>query len=79
MDRLVAEKLVGIAQEVREREDWKWAEAHVDYPHASGFARVYPHPIERSDAEKARIESLSTEYDALVSEWDAVEELPPEI
>ena len=79
LDRLVAEKLVGIAEQVREREGWKWTEAHVDYPHASGFARVYPHPIERSDAEKARIESLSTEYDALVSEWDAVEELPPEI
>jgi ParB family chromosome partitioning protein len=79
LDRLAAEKLAGIAEEVREREGWKWAEAHIDYPHAAGLARVYPHKIERSEAEKVRIESLSTEYDALVSEWDAAEELPAEI
>jgi ParB family chromosome partitioning protein len=44
-----------------------------------GLARVYPHPVERPDDEAARMAALSEEYDALVSEWDAVEELPPEI
>jgi len=79
LDRLVAEKLAAVATRVREKEGWKWAEAHIDYPHAMGLARVYPHPVERSEEDKAKIEALSEEYDALVSEWDAVEELPPEI
>lgn len=79
LDRLAAEKLAGIAQEVRDAEGWKWAEAHIDYPRALGLARVYPHPVERPEEERARIAALSEEYDALVSEWDAVEELPPEI
>lgn len=79
LDRLVAEKLAGIAQTVRDEEGWNWAEAHIDFPRALGLARVYPHPVERPDVEKARISALSEEYDALVSEWDAVEQLPPEI
>lgn len=79
LDRLAAEKLAGIAQAVRDAEGWKWAEAHIDYPRALGLARVYPHPVERSEEETARMSALSEEYDALVSEWDAVETLPPEI
>ena len=79
LDRLVAEKLAAIAQGVRDKEGWKWAEAHIDYPRALGLARVYPHPVERSADETAKINSLSVEYDALVSESDAVETLPPEV
>lgn len=79
LDRLVAEKLDGIAQTVRDEEGWKWAEAHIDFPRALGLARVYPHPVERPEEEAARMSALSEEYDALVSEWDAVEQLPPEI
>ena len=79
LDRLAAEKLAGIAEDVRDKEGWKWAEAHIDYPRALGLARVYPHPVERPEEETARMSALSEEYDALVSEWDAVEELPPEI
>jgi ParB family chromosome partitioning protein len=79
LDRLVVEKLERIAAEMRERESWKWAEARLDYPHGHGFRRVYPHPVERSDEDKAQIAALSEEYDALVSQWDAVEDLPPEV
>jgi ParB family chromosome partitioning protein len=79
LDRLVAEKLAGIASEVREAEGWKWAEPHIDFPRALGLARVYPHPVERADDDRTQIEALSEEYDALVSEWDAVEELPSEV
>jgi len=79
LDRLVAERLAGIAQDVRDKEGWKWAEAHIDFPRALGLARVYPHPVERPEEETARMSALSEEYDALVTEWDAVEELPPEI
>jgi ParB family chromosome partitioning protein len=79
LDRLVIEKLERIAAEAREREGWKWAEARLDYPHGHGFRRVYPHPLERPEEDKAQIAALSEEYDALVSDWDAVEELPPEV
>ncbi len=79
LDRLVTEKLTGIADQVREAEGWKWAEACIDYPRALGLARVYPHDVERSDEVKAQMAVLGEEYDALVSEWDAVEELPSEI
>jgi ParB family chromosome partitioning protein len=79
LDRLAAEKLAGITQDVRDREGWKWAEAHIDFPRALGLARVYPHAVERPEEEAARMSALSEEYEALVSEWDAVEELPPEI
>jgi ParB family chromosome partitioning protein len=79
LDRLVAEKLAGTAETVRTEEGWKWAEPHMDFPRASGLGRVYPHPVERSDADKAQVATLADEYDALVSQWDAVEELPPEV
>jgi ParB family chromosome partitioning protein len=79
LDRLAAEKLAGMAQAVRDKEGWKWAEAHIDYPRALGLARVYPHPVERPEEETACMSALSEEYDAPVGEWDAVEELPPEI
>lgn len=79
LDRLVSEKLAGLASAVCEAEGWKWAEPHIDFPRTLGLARVYPHPVERSDEERAKIEALSDEYDALVSEWDAVETLPAEV
>jgi ParB family chromosome partitioning protein len=79
LDRLVSEKLEAVAAEVREREGWKWVEAQIDFPHGLGLSRVYPHPVERSADEEARMAALAEEYDALVSQWDAVEKLPPEI
>ncbi|WP_404419579.1 ParB/RepB/Spo0J family partition protein [Brevundimonas vesicularis] len=77
LDRLVGEKLAGLADEAREREGWKWAEASLEYPDMSGFGRVYPVAVERSEADAAVIAALSEEYDRLVSETDAAEMLPP--
>jgi ParB family chromosome partitioning protein len=79
LDRLAADKLSAMADELRQREGWKWVEASIDYPHAHGLRRVYPHPVERSAEETARAAALAEEYDTLVSQWDAVEELPPEV
>jgi ParB family chromosome partitioning protein len=79
LDRLTAEKLAGIATEVREAEGWKWAEAHLDYPHANACSRVYPVQVERSAEEKAEIDAIATEYDELVAKWSHLEELPPEV
>jgi ParB family chromosome partitioning protein len=79
LDRLVGDKLAGLADEAREREGWKWAEACLDYPDVSAFGRVYPVAVERSEADAAEIAALSEEYDRLVSETDAAEMLPPEV
>ncbi|GAA0634621.1 ParB/RepB/Spo0J family partition protein [Brevundimonas lenta] len=67
LDRLVAEKLAGLADEAREREGWKWAEVSLDYPDVSAFGRVYPVAVERSEADAAEIVLLSEEYDGIVS------------
>ena len=79
LDRLVGEKLAGLADEARAREGWKWAEACLEYPDVSAFGRVYPVAVERSEADAAEIAALSEEYDRLVSETDAAEMLPPEV
>ena len=43
LDMLTIEKLREIASEVQ-AEGWKWAEAHIDYPHAHGMRRFYAAP-----------------------------------
>jgi ParB family chromosome partitioning protein len=79
LDRLVLDKLEGIARDLREREGWKWAEAHLDYPHGHSCSRVYPARVERTTEEQAEIEAASAEYDALVEKWGHVEDLPPDV
>lgn len=79
LDRLVGEKLTGLADEARQREGWKWAEAGSDYQDAAVLGRVYPVAMVRSEDEAAQITALSEEYDRLVSETDAADTLPPEV
>lgn len=73
LDRLVGEKLTGLADEAREREGWRWVEAAVDYQDVSGFGRVYPVAVERSEADAVELTALSEEYDRLISETDAAD------
>jgi hypothetical protein len=35
--------------------------------------------VERTADEKAEIDAISTEYDALVEKWSHLDELPPEV
>jgi len=79
LDRMVTEKLAGLADEVRAREGWKWAEVGSDYAEASAFGRVYPVEVARSEVDAAEITALSEEYDRLVSETDGAEALPSEV
>jgi ParB family chromosome partitioning protein len=79
LERLTLDKLAGEAERVRKAEGWKWAEAHIDYPHHLGFARVYPEKVEPTEAEAARRAALATEYDALLEQWDHLDEPPPEV
>ncbi|MFC7380102.1 ParB/RepB/Spo0J family partition protein [Brevundimonas sp. GCM10030266] len=78
LDRLVAEKLAGLAGEVGEREGWKWAEVASDHADVSALGRVYPVAVVRSHEDAESIAALSEEYDALVSGTDAADALSPE-
>ena len=79
LDRLVVDKLDAIAQEARAREGWKWAEAHVEYPHGHGYGRVYPGPVIHTEEQRDAIARLGDEQDALANQWEAVDELPPDV
>ena len=78
LDMLAIEKLREVAATVQ-AEGWKWAEAHIDYPHAHGMRRVYPQPVALSEEEEARLEAASVEYDQLVEGYDTFEEMPEDV
>lgn len=79
LDRLVIEKLEGLAAEVRQAEGWKWAGVHIDFPHAHGTRRAYPHTVELSAEDTAAAEAAQAEYDALTEQYDSAEELPDDV
>lgn len=79
LDRLVMEKLESIAFRVRGDEGWKWWEAHIDFPHAHGMRRVYPHPVELSAEDAADYAAAQKEYDRLSSEYEDADELPDDV
>ncbi|RJX69298.1 chromosome partitioning protein ParB [Tsuneonella suprasediminis] len=78
LDMLAIEKLREIADEVQ-AEGWKWAEAHIDYPHAHGMRRFYPEPVALSDEDEARLEAASVEYDQIVEGYDNYDEMPEDV
>ncbi|QTC90290.1 ParB/RepB/Spo0J family partition protein [Brevundimonas goettingensis] len=73
LDRLVQDKLDGLAEDAREREGWKWASAHFDFPYGETYSRVYAQAVERSEEACAAIAGLSAEYDQLVVEMEDAE------
>jgi ParB-like chromosome segregation protein Spo0J len=79
LDRLTAEKLADMADDLRDAEGWKWSAAYLDYPHGHGLSRVYPRPVERGEADAARLSALRDEYAELSEQWGAVEDLPAEV
>jgi len=79
LDRLVIEKLEGIAANIQELESWKWVSVHIDYPHAHGLRRTYTHPVELSEEDEAAYAAAQEEYDRLSSEHEGAEELPDDV
>jgi len=80
LDRLVIAKLEGIAAEVQAAEGWKWVSAHIEYPHAHGMRRSYPHPVELSQEDAAAYDAAQEELERLSAEWqDADVDLPDEV
>jgi ParB family transcriptional regulator, chromosome partitioning protein len=78
LDMLTVEKLREVAAAVQ-AEGWKWAEVHIDYPHAHGMRRYYPNPIALSEEDEAQLEAASTEYDALAEGYSSYDEMPEEL
>lgn len=78
LDRLVVEKLDAIANEVR-NEGWKWAQAHIDFPHAHGMRRTYPHPVPLPPEDQQRLDAVQAEFDALSAQYESAEELPDDV
>lgn len=78
LDRLVIDKLEGIAAEVQAVEGWKWASVHIDFPHAHSMRRSYPHPVDLSEEDAAAYGAAQEEYNRLSSEYEGYEELPDE-
>jgi ParB family transcriptional regulator, chromosome partitioning protein len=79
LDRLVGEKLAALALEVREREGWKWASAHLEFPHGHGCARIWEHARPRTAEEVAALNALDAEARDLIDQWADVDPLPPEV
>jgi len=78
LDRLVIEKLEGIAAEVQ-AEGWKWTSVHIDYPHAHGMRRSYPQVQELSAEDEVAREAAQMEYDSISEEYDSADDLPEDV
>ncbi|MFC3321296.1 ParB/RepB/Spo0J family partition protein [Mesorhizobium cantuariense] len=79
LDRMVIEKLQGISETIKEAEGWKWADVHIDYPHALGLRRTYPQPADLSEEDEAAYQAAFDTFNQLTEEWKSAEELPDDV
>jgi ParB family transcriptional regulator, chromosome partitioning protein len=79
LDLLVTAKLGREADALREGEGWKWTEAHLDFPHAHGMRRTYPHPVELSVEDQAALEAARCEVDQLADWNQTADEIPDHV
>jgi len=80
LDRLVAEKLKIVADEIA-GEGWKWVEAALSFPygHERGLRELVGATVDLTEEERATREALRNEYDRLEAEYAEADELPDEI
>jgi ParB family chromosome partitioning protein len=71
LDRLAAEKLQALAEEVR-AEGWKWIEVTPRFDHSAtaDMRRVYPQPVPLTKKQMKRLEALEQEYEAIDPDAD---------
>lgn len=79
LDLLVTAKLGREADTLRAAEGWKWTEPHLDFPHAHGMRRAYPHPVELSAEDQAALEAVQSEFDRLTEQHQTADELPDDV
>ncbi len=79
LGRLVAEKLEACAADIR-AEGWKWVEAAVDFPYGYTFdlRRIAGERTSLSEEQQQSHETLKAEFDALLDQYEAADELPDE-
>ena len=80
LDRLVDEKLKGMADEIG-GQGWKWIDASVELPygHANGLRKLTGTTQDLTEEEWAAREALRNEYDDLESEYAEADDLPEEV
>jgi hypothetical protein len=80
LDRLVAEKLEALANEVR-GEGWKWVEIlpFANYSDLSKFGRIYPVHMPVSPEIRSEIEALQAEQEQISQAHQDAEEYPPDV
>ena len=80
LDRLVAEKLKTIADEIA-NEGWKWVEAAVSIPYGvtHGLRTLAGTPLDMTEEEQATRASLQAEYNSLSENYESAEELPEDV
>lgn len=79
LDQMVIEKLQGIAETIKQAEGWKWADVHIDYPHAHGLRRIYPQPVALCEEDEAAYAAALDTFNKLTEEWSSAEELPDDV
>lgn len=79
LDLLVTAKLGREADAVRAAEGWKWTEAQLDFPHAHGMRRTYPHQVELSAEDQAALTTVQTAFDRLTEEHQGAEDLADDV
>ncbi|MBP1096542.1 ParB/RepB/Spo0J family partition protein [Bradyrhizobium diazoefficiens] len=79
LDLLVTARLGREADALRAAEGWKWTEPHLDFPHAHGMRRAYPHPVELSAEDEAALQVAQIAFDQLTEQHQTAEEQPDEI
>ena len=80
LDRLVAEKLKTVADEIA-GEGWKWVEASLSFPygHEHGLRALVGVTVDLTEEERATREAFREEYDRLEAEYSEADELPDDI
>ncbi|MHC2317559.1 ParB family chromosome partitioning protein [Bradyrhizobium diazoefficiens] len=79
LDLLVTARLGREADALRASEGWKWTEPHLDFPHAHGMRRAYPHPVELSAEDRSALQVAQANFDRLAEQHQTAEELPDEV
>ncbi|MBR0902708.1 ParB/RepB/Spo0J family partition protein [Bradyrhizobium liaoningense] len=79
LDLLVTARLGREADALRAAEGWKWTEPRLDFPHAHGMRRAYPHPVELSAEDQTALRVAQAEFDQLAEQHQTAEELPDEV
>ncbi|SMH43441.1 ParB/RepB/Spo0J family partition protein [Azospirillum agricola] len=79
LDRLVAEKLKALADQIAS-EGWKWVVADLGFPygHTQGLRKLVGTAADLTPEERATVEALEAEHDRIEDEYAEAEELPDE-